>query len=74
MCALQLVVYHRGVILACDEDFGPMHNLLVHLPTTHGMPTDLLIPYADKLLRLVPPHKLVALANSGVQKLATSHR
>ena len=60
----------RQDILSSECDFATLHNLLVHAPSTHGVPFEELLPQADALFERCPPASLALMLTGGEARIA----
>ncbi len=61
-------------MLSTECEFSALHNLLVHLPSSHPFPIDELLLLADELMLLVPVKSLVDIGDDEIRHLVVNTR
>lgn len=64
-----MVISIRELILDCECEFSSLFDLMVHAPLKIGIPCEVLIEQADKLMALIPPSKLKGSVDKEVKRL-----
>ena len=64
-----MVISIRELILDCECEFSSLFDLMVHAPLKIGIPCEVLIEQADKLMALIPPHRIKGSADKEVKRL-----
>ena len=71
---MQVVLYHRQLILNTDAEFSTLHNLLVHLPSNQDFPIEELTMIADELLRRIPVNALIDIGSDDLKQVVATTR
>lgn len=73
LCAAY-VLHLKDHLLLCDNDFGTLHNFLVHAPKAVGFPFELLLVKADELFEKIPVEALRKMCGGELKTLIKDHK
>ena len=64
----------RTELMACERDFGSVHNFYVKLPVSHGIPFESILKDADSIYAAFPDDELLKFASASVKDLVSNGR